>query len=84
MKETEQLDMEEVFQLLEEENKVFTKAVSQLFLNLFEYILDSLVQVVRRKALEALLKYVDEQDSWLEPGEEEKLKAAGLKSLEDK
>ena len=60
MKETEQLDMEEVFQLLEEENKVFTKAVSQLFLNLFEYILDSLVQVVRRKALEALLKYVDE------------------------
>ena len=83
MKETEQLDMEEVFQLLEEENKVFTKAVSQLFLNLFEYILDSLVQVVRRKALEALLKYVDEQDSWLE-GEEEKLKAAGLKSLDDK
>ena len=75
--------MEEVFQLLEEENKVFTKAVSQLFLNLFEYILDSLVQVVRRKALEALLKYVDEQDSWLE-GEEEKLKAAGLKSLDDK
>ena len=83
MKETEQLDMEEVFQLLEEENKVFTKAVSQLFLNLFEYILDSLVQVVRRKALEALLKYVDEQDSWLE-GEEEKLKAAGLRSLDDK
>ena len=83
MKETEQLDMEEVFQLLEEENKVFTKAVSQLFLNLFEYILDSLIQVVRRKALEALLKYVDEQDSWLE-GEEEKLKAAGLKSLDDK
>ena len=83
MKENEQLDMEEVFQLLEEENKVFTKAVSQLFLNLFEYILDSLVQVVRRKALEALLKYVDEQDSWLE-GEEEKLKAAGLKSLDDK
>ena len=83
MKETEQLDMEEVFQLLEEENKVFTKAVSQLFLNLFEYILDSLVQVVRRKALEALLKYVDGQDSWLE-GEEEKLKAAGLKSLDDK
>ena len=83
MKETEQLDMEEVFQLLEEENKVFTKAVSQLFLNLFEYILDSFVQVVRRKALEALLKYVDEQDSWLE-GEEEKLKAAGLKSLDDK
>ena len=40
MKENEQLDMEEVFQLLEEENKVFTKAVSQLFLNLFEYILD--------------------------------------------
>ena len=75
--------MEEVFQLLEEENKVFTKAVSQLFLNVFEYILDSLVQVVRRKALEALLKYVDEQDSWLE-GEEEKLKAAGLKSLDDK
>ena len=83
MKETEQLDMEEVFQLLEEENKVFTKAVSQLFLNVFEYILDSLVQVVRRKALEALLKYVDEQYSWLE-GEEEKLKAAGLKSLDDK
>ena len=83
MKETEQLDMEEVFQLLEEENKVFTKAVSQLFLNLFEYILDSLIQVVRRKALEALLKYVDEQDSWLE-GEEEKLKAAGLRSLDDK
>ena len=83
MKETEQLDMEEVFQLLEEENKVFTKAVSQLFLNLFEYIFDSLVQVVRRKALEALLKYVDEQDSWLE-GEEEKLKAAGLRSLDDK
>ena len=83
MKETEQLDMEEVFQLLEEENKVFTKAVSQLFLNLFEYILASLVQVVRRKALETLLKYVDEQDSWLE-GEEEKLKAAGLKSLDDK
>ena len=75
--------MEEVFQLLEEENKVFSKAVSQLFLNLFEYIFDSLVQVVRRKALEALLKYVDEQDSWLE-GEEEKLKAAGLKSLDDK
>ena len=83
MKETEQLDMEEVFQLLEEENKVFTKAVSQLFLNLFEYILDSFVQVVRRKALEALLKYVDGQDSWLE-GEEEKLKAVGLKSLDDK
>ena len=83
MKENEQLDMEEVFQLLEEENKVFTKAVSQLFLNLFEYTLDSLVQVVRRKALEALLKYVDEQDSWLE-GEEEKLKAAGLRSLDDK
>ena len=83
MKETEQLDMEEVFQLLEEENKVFTKAVSQLFLNLFEYIFDSHVQVVRRKALEALLKYVDEQDSWLE-GEEEKLKAAGLRSLDDK
>ena len=83
MKETEQLDMEEVFQLLEEENKVFTKAVSQLFLNLFEYILNSHIQVVRRKALEALLKYVDEQDSWLE-GEEEKLKAAGLKSLDDK
>ena len=75
--------MEEVFQLLEEENKVFTKDVSQLFLNLFEYILASLVQVVRRKALEALLKYVDEQDSWLE-GEEEKLKAAGLRSLDDK
>ena len=75
--------MEEVFQLLEEENKVFTKAVSQLFLNLFEYIFDSHVQVVRRKALEALLKYVDEQDSWLE-GEEEKLKAAGLRSLDDK
>ena len=83
MKETEQLGMEEVFQLLEEENKVFTKAVSQLFLNLFEYILDSFVQVVRRKALETLLKHVDEQDSWLE-GEEEKLKAAGLKSLDDK
>ena len=39
MKENEQLDMEEVFQLLEEENKVLTKAVSQLFLNLFEYLI---------------------------------------------
>ena len=39
--------------------------------------------MVRRKALETLIKIVEEQDSWLE-GDEEKFKTAGLRSLDDK
>ena len=74
--------MDEIFQLLEEENKVFTKTASQIFLISLN-ILDLLVKVVRRKALETLIKSVEEQDSWLE-GDEEKFKAAGLRSLDDK
>ena len=82
MKAMEERGLDDIFQLLEEENKVFTKASSQIFwisLN----ILDWHFKVVRRKALETLIKSVEEQDSWLE-GDEEKLKAAGLRSLDDK
>ena len=45
--------------------------------------INQLVKVVRRKALESLIKIVEERDSWLE-GDGEKFKAAGLKSLDDK
>ena len=41
------------------------------------------MKVVRRKALETLIKIVEERDSRLE-GDEEKFKAAGLRSLDDK
>ena len=62
------------------EQGIYQSCLTIVFKSIWIYIG---FQVVRRKALEALLKYVDEQDSWLE-GEEEKLKAAGLKSLDDK
>ena len=70
-------DLEETFQLLEEENKVFGQSVVLC-------ILYQLSQVVRRRALETLLKRFQDVEEIFEQVDDNKFKTAGLRSLDDK
>ena len=71
-------DLEETFQLLEEENKVFGFWTEWVLCILYQ-----LSQVVRRRALEKLLKRFQDVEIF-EQVDEDKFKTAGLRSLDDK